>query len=40
LQNPLATMLLSGALKDGDTVRVTVQDGQLSINGRQFAQAA
>jgi hypothetical protein len=33
-------MLLSGALKDSDTVRVTVQDGQLNINGRQFAQAA
>src|SRR5882757_3611642 len=40
LQNPLATMLLSGALKDGDTVKVTVQDGQLSINGHHFAQAA
>jgi ATP-dependent Clp protease ATP-binding subunit ClpB len=40
LQNPLATMLLSGALKDGDTVRVTVQDGQLTINGSKFAQAA
>jgi ATP-dependent Clp protease ATP-binding subunit ClpB len=40
LQNPLATMLLSGALKDGDTVRVTVQDGQLSINGSKFAEAA
>jgi ATP-dependent Clp protease ATP-binding subunit ClpB len=40
LQNPLATMLLSSALKDGDTVRVTVQDGQLTINGSKFAQAA
>jgi ATP-dependent Clp protease ATP-binding subunit ClpB len=40
LQNPLASMLLSGALKDGDTVRVTMQDGQLSINGTKFAQAA
>jgi ATP-dependent Clp protease ATP-binding subunit ClpB len=40
MQNPLASMLLSGALKDGDTVRVTVQDGQLAINGRQFARAA
>jgi ATP-dependent Clp protease ATP-binding subunit ClpB len=40
LQNPLANMLLSGALKDGDTVRVTVQDGQLMINGSKFAQAA
>jgi ATP-dependent Clp protease ATP-binding subunit ClpB len=40
LQNPLATMLLSGAIKDGDTVRVTVQDGQLAINGSKLAQAA
>jgi ATP-dependent Clp protease ATP-binding subunit ClpB len=40
LQNPLATMLLAGTIKDGDTVAVTVQDGQLSINGNKFAQAA
>jgi ATP-dependent Clp protease ATP-binding subunit ClpB len=40
LQNPLANMLLSGTLKDGDTVRVTVQDGQLTINGSTFAEAA
>jgi ATP-dependent Clp protease ATP-binding subunit ClpB len=40
LQNPLANMLLSGTLKDGDTVRVTVQDGQLTVNGSKFAQAA
>jgi ATP-dependent Clp protease ATP-binding subunit ClpB len=40
LQNPLATMLLSGAIKDGDTVTVTVRDGQLAINGNKFAQAA
>jgi ATP-dependent Clp protease ATP-binding subunit ClpB len=40
LQNPLATMLLSGSIKDGDTVTVTVRDGQLAINGNKFAQAA
>ena len=40
LQNPLATMLLSGSLKDGDTVEVSLRDGQLAINGRKFAQAA
>jgi ATP-dependent Clp protease ATP-binding subunit ClpB len=40
LQNPLATMLLSGAIKDGETVGVTVQDGQLAINGSKLAQAA
>jgi ATP-dependent Clp protease ATP-binding subunit ClpB len=40
LQNPLATMLLSGAIKDGDTVKVSVRDGQLVINGNKLAQAA
>jgi ATP-dependent Clp protease ATP-binding subunit ClpB len=40
LQNPLATMLLSGTIKDGETVRVSVQDGQLAINGSKLAQAA
>jgi len=40
LQNPLATMLLSGAIKDGDMVTVTVHDGQLAINGSKLAQAA
>jgi ATP-dependent Clp protease ATP-binding subunit ClpB len=40
LQNPLANMLLSGAIKDGDTVTVTVQDGQIAINGSKLAQAA
>jgi hypothetical protein len=33
-------MLLSGAIKDGDTVKVTVRDGRLVINGNTFAQAA
>jgi len=40
LQNPLATMLLAGTIKDGDTVRVSVQDGRLAINGNKLAQAA
>ena len=40
LQNPLATMLLSGTVKDGDTVEVSVRDGQLVINGNKLAQAA
>jgi ATP-dependent Clp protease ATP-binding subunit ClpB len=40
LQNPLATMLLGGQIKDGETVRVTVKDGRLVINGNAFAQAA
>jgi ATP-dependent Clp protease ATP-binding subunit ClpB len=40
LQNPLAKMLLAGAIADCETVRVTVQDGQLTINGSKLAQAA
>jgi ATP-dependent Clp protease ATP-binding subunit ClpB len=40
LQNPLATMLLSGTIKDGETVRVSVQDGQLTINDSRLAEAA
>ena len=40
LQNPLAKMLLSGAIADGEMVRVTVADGQLAINGSKLAQAA
>ncbi len=40
LQNPLATMLLSGTIKDGDTVAVSVRDGRLTINGSNLAQAA
>jgi ATP-dependent Clp protease ATP-binding subunit ClpB len=40
LQNPLASMLLAGTIKDGDTVHVSVQDGQLTINGSKFAKAA
>jgi ATP-dependent Clp protease ATP-binding subunit ClpB len=40
LQNPLATMLLSGAIRDGETVSVSVQDGHLTINGGKLAEAA
>jgi ATP-dependent Clp protease ATP-binding subunit ClpA len=40
LQNPLSTMLLASALKDGETVRVSVQDGRLTINGPKLAEAA
>jgi ATP-dependent Clp protease ATP-binding subunit ClpB len=40
LQNPLATMLLAGTVKDGDAVTVSVRDGQLTINGNKFAEAA
>ncbi|WP_088347016.1 MULTISPECIES: ATP-dependent chaperone ClpB [Rhodomicrobium] len=40
LQNPLAMMLLSGTAKDGDTIRVSVVNGRLAINGQQLSQAA
>jgi ATP-dependent Clp protease ATP-binding subunit ClpB len=40
LQNPLATMLLSGAIKDGDTVMVSIVDGRPAINGTRLAAAA
>jgi ATP-dependent Clp protease ATP-binding subunit ClpB len=40
LQNVLATMLLAGTIKDGDTVAVSVRDGRLSVNGQKLAEAA
>jgi ATP-dependent Clp protease ATP-binding subunit ClpB len=40
LQNPLAKMLLSGAVEEGQAVRVTVREGQLAIDGGKLAQAA
>jgi len=36
LQNPLAKMLLAGTIKDGDTVEVSVRDGQLTLNGNKI----
>jgi hypothetical protein len=36
----LAKMLLSDAIVDGETVRVTVAEGKLAINGSKLAQAA
>jgi hypothetical protein len=40
LQNPLATMLLAGTVKDGDTLTIAIPDGRLSVNGNKLAQAA
>ena len=40
LQDPLAEMILSGAIKDGDKVRVTAGSDGLIINGRAFSLAA
>jgi ATP-dependent Clp protease ATP-binding subunit ClpB len=34
LQTPLATLILEGGVKDGDTVRVEAAEGGLMINGR------
>ena len=39
LQNVLATMVLAGRIVDGDTVRVSVGEGVLTING-EVAEAA
>jgi len=41
LQNPLAELILSGKIKDGETVAVTVKDGALALNGEPVrAEAA
>ena len=39
LQNPLALMILEGRVTDGDTVRVSVEDGKLTFNGRRLEAA-
>jgi len=33
LQNPLASQILEGKIKDGDTVDISAKDGSLTING-------
>ncbi len=40
VQDPLSEMILSGAVKDGDTVRVTAGADGLIINDRAFSLAA
>ncbi|WP_460448760.1 ATP-dependent chaperone ClpB [Alsobacter sp. SYSU BS001988] len=40
LQNPLASMLLSGTVQDGDVVEVLVKDGRLSLRAALLAHAA
>lgn len=37
LENPLATLLLEGRIRDGDTVAVTVNDGHLMLNDHTVA---
>ncbi len=40
IQDPLAELLLAGTIKDGDEVHVSVEGGNLTINGQKVAQAA
>ncbi|HXF54755.1 MAG TPA: ATP-dependent chaperone ClpB [Hyphomicrobiaceae bacterium] len=40
VQDPLAEQVLAGRVKDGDTVKITVRDGRLAINGEPVKQAA
>jgi ATP-dependent Clp protease ATP-binding subunit ClpB len=40
LQNPLAELILEGAVKDGDTVQVSAGEKGLTINGREAAKQA
>ena len=40
MQDALADQILSGALKDGDSVRVAVRDGALTLNGWPVKAAA
>ncbi|MBL8845558.1 MAG: ATP-dependent chaperone ClpB [Hyphomicrobium zavarzinii] len=40
VQDPLAEEILRGSVKDGDTVRVSVRDGTLTVNGTQVKAAA
>ncbi|MGH8431979.1 MAG: AAA family ATPase, partial [Solimonas sp.] len=40
LQNPLATLILEGRVKDGDTVKVTVEGGALVVGGQRVLSEA
>ena len=40
VQDPLAEQLLAGRIKDGETVRLTVRDGTLVVNGQPVKAAA
>ncbi len=40
VQDPLAEQILAGGVKDGDTVKVSVRDGALTINGWPVKEAA
>jgi ATP-dependent Clp protease ATP-binding subunit ClpB len=40
LQNPMAVLLLNGTIKEGDTVRVGVDKGELTIAGQPVMSEA
>jgi len=40
VQDPLAEQILAGGIKDGDTVKVSVRDGALTVNGWPVKAAA
>ena len=40
VQDPLAEQILAGRIKDGDTVRISVRDGELVLNGEPVRVAA
>ena len=40
VQDPLAEQILAGRIKDGDTVRISVRDGELVLNGEPVKVAA
>jgi ATP-dependent Clp protease ATP-binding subunit ClpB len=40
VQDPLAEQILAGGVKDGDTVKVSVRDGAITINGWPVKAAA
>ncbi len=40
VQDPLAGMLLSGRIKEGETVRLSVKGGELALNGQAVKAAA
>ena len=40
VQDPLAEQILAGRIKDGDTVRLSVRDGELVLNGEPVKAAA
>ena len=40
LQNPLATLLLEGKVKDGDTVEIGVENGELTVGGERVLSEA